>query len=434
MRVHWIAVIVSTAVLGGPAAAICQTTSQRPRGALIDPGSAAFGSWNGERMNRTAALERRIDPEDRPQLPVFRPKALELLEDAIVRKHPKLDKGSRRRARQHIVRLHAKKHGVNVLHGAMAEALFLEKNPEWGYVAKPNAPYHDVYRWLPGRRAPVGGQVKFHSRLNPSAYANKMKNNQLAQWFIIPDDHVQPMKDYLAQKARAAETAGNFGEAARLWRDFGRLRGVGATTGEIKAAVKSSVKIVVREKAATYTSLGAALALSIGREICDFGQGNATANVSLYRETRALSTLGVAVAANRALLSIKDGALKNTVRGNLIVGTAISVADVTWLLYEHGWSQAFYRPEFYEQVVGDVSGIGLGLAIAPFVVEYPVFGEIVIIGTGIAGYVGGISAAHMIIDIISPETIHRQERERIASVAGGLQESIAALRNWKPAN
>jgi predicted YcjX-like family ATPase len=56
------------------------------------------------------------------------------------------------------------------------------------------------------------------------------------------------------------------------------------------------------------------------------------------------------------------GSLRGTVRGNLIVGTAIAVTDITWLLYEHGWSQAFYRPEFYEQVFGGLSAVGLGFA------------------------------------------------------------------------
>jgi len=54
--------------------------------------------------------------------------------------------------------------------------------------------------------------------------------------------------------------------------------------------------------------------------------------------------------------------MRGGVGGNAIVGSVLAVAEVSWLLHQHGWRGAFYQADFYEEVVGSVSAIGLGLA------------------------------------------------------------------------
>ena len=52
------------------------------------------------------------------------------------------------------------------------------------------------------------------------------------------------------------------------------------------------------------------------------------------------------------LIKVADGALRGTIRGTVVVGVVLMVAETEWLLYEHGWRESFYRPEFYEQLGG----------------------------------------------------------------------------------
>lgn len=429
-------IVVAAATLASASTAHCRGPARHQYGAIVDPNMTACRSWNQERMARAFAVERRVKPESRPQLYGFRPKELELLQDALLRKQPRLK--SARRARQLIAR--PRVGDRNGIHGAMAEALFLDKNPEWGYVAKPNASQHDVYRGIAGRRTPVNGQVKFHRTFSASAYANGMRDDDLAHRFFVPDDHVQPLKAWLEARAQAATAAGNDALAKKLWREYDRVRPIGVTSKEVIAAVKKSHKVAAREVAAPYTSAGATGGMLIGSILWEWGRGEARPSTAVYRASRGLSILAVGEGADGVLLMVKDGALRGTIRGNLVLGTAVSLAEAGWLIYEHGGPQAFYQPQFYEEVVGGASAVVFGIAgsaaVTPFLVEVP-GGGFVIFGfgmvTGTVGYLGGRSVAHMLIDLVSPEMIQRQERDRVAAITANLDRSIAKLRSWKPA-
>ncbi|MCY2994997.1 MAG: hypothetical protein NTY19_45115 [Planctomycetota bacterium] len=433
-----ISTIVLAVTLMASGVALARTAVYQPLGTWVDPQVETYLRWNASRQ---AQVARSLAPESRPQLAGLRSKDVELLQDALLRKHPKLLRNSPATARSHILRLHLSRNPLNVLNGALAEAVFLENNPEWGYVKSPNASQHDVYRWIHGRPTPNNGQIKFFEKFDASRYARAMVKDSRAHSFLIPDDHVEPMKAYLRAKAEKMTLASNPVEAKRLWKDYSHLRPIGATTGELISRREKVYRELRSEKNATYVSLGASLALALGPTAWDWMNGSLPANQAMYRSTRVLSVLGVVAGTNVALMSVKQGALRGTVRGNVIVGTALTITEVTWLLHEHGWGQAFYQPSFYEQVVGGVSGISLGLAggvvgtalaseTGPWA---PVIGFGAGVVTGTVGYIGGCSATHTILQMISPAMLQQQERQQLASVQSNIERTIATAQKWPPA-
>jgi hypothetical protein len=418
--------------------AVGQTTTYRPLGSWTDPASEAYSRWEGD-LQEKVARAKPVRAEARPQFAGLRPKSAELLEDGLLRKQKGKLRNDPRLARRAISDLYRRpRYGRNVLNGTMAEAIFLDRNQEWGYVGRPNAPQHDVYRWVNGRRTPLNGQVKYHDSGDPSRYARDMVGDHRAHRFFIPDDHVEPTKAYLKAEALRLEATGDRLGAAQRWRDYGRVRPIGGTAAEIRAATGEAARSVTRERYATYTSLGATLVLAAGMPIYDWARGDLPANMAAYRTVRSLSLLGVSVGGDLALRHIGRGALRGTVRGNAIIGTALAITETAWLLHEHGWGRAFYQPEFYEQVGGSVSALALGLAGGTYATGLavetgpwaPVIGAGVGLVTGTVGYLGGKTIARAMIEILSPEMLRREERHRIGSVKASLDRQIARLQEY----
>jgi hypothetical protein len=319
----------------------------------------------------------------------------------------------------------------------MAEAVFLDRNPQWGYVGKPNATQHDVYRLVVrnGRLVPEGGQVKYHDSGRPAFYARDMVKDSRAPRFLIPDDHVEATRAYLRSEAMRLEAAGDKPGAASRWRDYGRVRPIGATSTEIRTATTEAARSLAHERFATYTSLGASLALTLGPALYDWARGDLPAGIA-YRAARSLSVVGVGVGTDQALRWLGNGALRGTVRGNLIIGTALASTETVWLLHEHGWRRAFYQPDFYEQAVGGVSALALGLAGGAYAtglaVETGPWAPLIGIGagviTGTVGYLGGTTVTRALIETLSPEMLRREERQRLAEVKSSLDRRIDKLQ------
>ena len=413
-----------------------QTITYRPLRSWIDPTAEAYARWNGELQSRIAGANP-VRAEARPQLAGLKPKSVELLEDGLLRKQKRGLRNDSRLARRAISNLYRRPiYGRNVLHGSMAEAIFVDRNQAWGYVGKPNAAQHDVYRWVNGRRTPFNGQVKYHDSGRSSLYARDMLSDWRADRFFIPDDHVEPTRAYLRSEALRLEAAGDKLGADRRWRDYGRVCPIGATSAEIRTATSEAARSVARERYATYTSLGATLAMSLGPTIYDWATGDLSANIAAYRVVRSLSLMGIGVGTDMALRQIARGALRGTLRGNAITGAAISIMETAWLLHEHGWGRAFYQPEFYEQAAGGMSALALGLAGSAYAtalaVETGPWAPVIVLGagvlTGTVGYFGGKAGARAMLEILSPEMLRREERYRIASVKSSLDRQIAALR------
>src|SRR2546425_5503439 len=116
---------------------------------------------------------------------------VELLTDALLRKRPMLENNAAK-ARAAILDIYQRqyRHPGRFAHlpfahlrGYMAEAVFVQQHPEWAYVKNPNASQYDVYRWVPGRRTPFTGQIKYHDSGDPARYARDMVKDHLANKF-----------------------------------------------------------------------------------------------------------------------------------------------------------------------------------------------------------------------------------------------------------
>jgi hypothetical protein len=265
-----------------------------------------------------------------------------------------------------------------------------------------------------------------------------MKKDWRATKFAVPDDHVEPLKARLEAEYSQCKAAGNLAGARQAARNLGRVRGIRANSQEILHARIEAVRDAAQEGYSTYVSFGASLALALGPTIWDWADGNLTGDKALHRTTRALSLVSVGLGTDAILLTIKNGALRGTLRGNLIVGTAVTITEVTWLLYEHGWSRAFYQPVFYEEVVGGVSSMGVGLTAGVMATAAasetgpwaPVIGTGVGVIAGTAAYIGGRSATRAILELVAPEMFRRQEGEQLAAAKAGIERRIAKLQEW----
>jgi hypothetical protein len=373
----------------------------------------------------------------RPSPIGFRDRSVDILQDALRRKHPRLLRNSPQLARELIVRRFANHRPQ--LYGIMAEAVFIDRHPDWGYVKSPNAPQHDVYRWVNRRRAPETGQIKFHGSGNPATYARDMLSDYRSDRFFIPDDHIASTRAYLKDSAERYSAAGDQVRANAAWRNYGRIRPIGTPSTDIAAQTRVAQLTVVQEKRAAYTSLGTALTLSLAPTAWDWANGDLAANVAVYRLSRALSLLGVSVGADLLLRDIFQGTLRGTIRGNAIIGTALTITDVTWLLYGHGWGRAFYQPDFYEQVIGGTSGLAIGLAAGSYAAlvtselgPFPaaVSGIVAATVAGTVGYLGGRSAAQMVCELLWPDLIHQQQRHQIKTIRTAIAEGIREAQDW----
>lgn len=415
-----------------------QTSIYQPLGTWSDPQLDAFKKWNSHREIQSQEALVTKQPESRPQLAGLRDKHLELLQDALKRKSPNRITTDTR-AQLHMLRMIETRNGKNVLNGAMAEAIFAQKNPDWHYVRKPNAPQHDFTQVRPG-----GGrnnaQIKFHENGDPSRYMQDMKSDWQATKFVVPDDHVQTLKKSWHREYEHCKASGDIEGAKQAARHFGRVEKIGANSIDILQARDNAIRSAAKERYSTYVSFGASLAMAIGPTAWDWTAGNMTGDKALYHGTRALSLLGVGVGTDSLLLTIRQGALRGTVRGNVIVGTAITITEVTWLLYEHGWSRAFYQPSFYESVVGGVSGVSIGLAggvIATAAAAEtgplaPVIGSVVGVATGTVAYIGGRSAARALVELFAPEMFQQQERQQLEATKARINLTITKSQEWPP--
>ena len=400
---------------------------------------SGLSQWESHRTQLVASSSTKLNP--RPVLPGLRPVGVELLEDALLRKHRTLLRNDRSMTRRLIERRFlAGTNGRNQLNGAMAEALFLQKNPEWGYVSKANASQHDVYRRIVGQRPPLNGQIKFHRSGNPATYARDMGKDHLAHRFFVPDDHVQPLRDYLLKKYGLAKQRGDVVAAKNAARNAGRVQPLGSTSKEIVGNTKEAFQSSSAESRAVYVSLAAGVALSLGQIGWDYAHGTISADQAAYRTTKAVTLIGTGIAADSALRLVQQGAMRGTLRGNLIVGAVVLVVDTSWNVYEHGGMAAVRHPEFYEQLGGSVSALGIGGVAAIYAgaatsglgpwVAVPV-GFFAGAATGTVAYVGGRSATSWLVQSVWPELYQQYEQQQIAAAKMAILQRLKDAQTLK---
>jgi hypothetical protein len=383
-----------------------------------------LGSWTDPAQHRFARL---MGPDARPQLAGLRPKPLELLTDAALRKVPSL-RNNRAEARKWILKQVRNGHGPKLL-GTMAEATVVQRNPEWRFVSKSNATQHDVYCRPPGRQTPQTGQVKFHASGKPALYARDMQTDYRAHRFFVPDDHVEGLKAYLRTQGR--------------WRDLGRVQPYGATSTDVRtdftAAVRSAKprqtgRFAAEETHMTYVSLGATLALAFGPTIHGWATGNLPANVAQYQLARGGGLIGVGLGAEMAIVRV---GLAGTARGNALVGTAIAIVQTTYLLSEYGWQRAFTQPVFYGEVVGGVSAVAVGTITFVYVTAWtsgtgpfaPFIGVLAGAVTGGMAHYAGNAVTRAVIELVAPEMLRQAEREWFTSARAALDHRIRTLES-----
>lgn len=418
-------------VMSGPA--LAEAVTYQPLGKWIEPHTAALAAWAERSPVHADGTSGGRAGDTRPALRGQRIRSVELLEDALLRKYPKLLENNPERARQLILRRYSRAEGP--LRGYMAEAMFIDRNPDWHYVSKPNATQHDVYRWLEGQRPPYTGQIKYHDSGEPRLYARDMVADYRSPRFFIPNDHVEPVRKYLLAQMEGADSA----ERSRLQRDYARLRPIGASSLEIRSATTEAAQRVARESYSSYVSIGPAFVLALGPVLMDLAAGDATANEVAYSATRSLSILGVGYGTDRVLAHLKGGALRGGMPGFVIVGTSLAIAETMWLLYDHGWQQAFYKPGFYVELVGSVSAIGLGLATGPVATSLaagtgplaPWIGLGAAVVAGSIGYVGGRGAVRVLQEIVGPDRMRAEEQRMFSDARVVLDSSAQALQNTR---
>lgn len=387
-------------------------------------------------------------PSARPVIAGLRPVSIELLQDALIKKHPKLLRNNPRMARQVIVdkylgkgSMRSRINGRNQLNGAMAEALFLKNNPDWKYVSKPNASQHDVYRNIAGKRPPLNGQIKFHNSGKPTFYARDMLKDHLAHRFFVPDDHVEDLRNLWLRRYESAKTRGDVLGAKLAARNAGRVQPMGVHSQEVVTGTKQSYQIAAVENRMVYASLAAGVALSLGQIGWNYAHGSLSADQAGYHTTKAITLIGAGVTADVTLALVSEGAIRGTLRGNLIVGAAVLLVETSWNIYEQGGVAAFRHPEFYEQLGGSISAIGIGGAAgfysglattaaasetgpaAPFIGG--AVGFIVGTGVGIIAYVGGRTSTRWLIINVWPEWYQQSIQQQINAARESIAQKIS---------
>lgn len=382
---------------------------------------------------------------DRPFLPGMRPPEVELMEDALRRKNSRTIGADRAKAHQSIIR-NALRGPVQRSHakGILAEALYLEKNPQWGYVAARNAPQNDIYTWIRGRKTPFTGQVKTHASADPGVYARDMRKDYRSNLFLVPEDHVAPLKGYWRQRLADSRNRGLTTEADVALRQLARVRSLGFTSKKLNTTFNRIARFCIRENHATYVSLGAGMALALGPDLWELWRTGSLSVPAKFRLARGGSLLVTERAAAFGMSKFATGAWRGGLRGNFIAGSILLAVDTGFSIYENGGAQAFQTTGFYTHVGGSIGGMTLGFAVgtpvglavtawaAPTGPWAPVIGGAagLVSGgvAGMAGYIGGDATTRRVLESINPDFLHVAENQQIREIQESLSSSIAALQ------
>lgn len=419
--------------------------------------ASAFSSWNS--MRQTLSTPPTISG-NRPVLLGISGRNLELLQDAVARKYPRVTQGSSLSVAQRVL-ADTTQSSYPKLRGYMAEAMFLDKNPEWGYVTKTNASQHDVYAKMPdGGPGLRTGQIKFHMSGDASIYARDMIKDYRSGSFLVPDDHVDQLRAYLKAQADKLRAAGDTAGAQARYRDMNRVKGIGTTASQIDKATQQAITEARVARVTPYVFLGVATTLVVAPTVWDWYRGEITGEQAAYRLIKGGSTVASAIAAEQVLKQWKGGLLRGTLRGNVMVACAVLIVDTSWQVYEYGgFAYALKSPEFIINLGGGISAtvcaiegmywgakggallaVVLGQsgpqALAPDeLVTVPVFAFFggVIGGTvgGTVGYFGGAEGTRWFMETFCPENLYEQERAYVQNVRDGIDESIVQLQTME---
>jgi hypothetical protein len=397
----------------------------------------------GEAQYRGKVIPARV--EHRPALPGIRPVEVELLEDALRRKMPNKVGDSRQKAHQKILSIDLRdpvKSGQ--LKGLMAEALFLEKNPNWGYVTKPTAPQVDVYLRREGMR-PLGAQIKVHASGNPATYARDMVKDRDANLFLVPDDHVAALRKHLQAQIESYDRTGNTAGAAEARRQYSRVRGLGFTYRYNDDGFARAHRSMTREHYAGYVSLGTAFGLARGimvfnladqeslsdtpRELARGASVIAAERLATHLMTRNALRIASTPAAQPGGLVINP--VKGTVKGNAIVGATILLVDSSFAIHDGGGIQALHNVNFYSDITASTISFAAAMSagsVAAEATSNPILGFAVgaLVGSGV--YIGVKKPAHQLITLLFEERVRLTDDAIYNAAKMNINRRISELK------
>jgi hypothetical protein len=423
--------------------AMGQATVYTPLSSWADASGNSLALWNRMRID---LLDGPVAGARRPVLPGVNGRNLELLQDSIARRYQHVTGGKRLTEARKLLADASSAERIPKWRGYMAEAIFLDKNENWAYVAKPNASQHDVYaKTASGGPGIQTGQVKFHMDGNAKTYVADMRSDYRSKYFFIPDDHVDSVRSQLRADADALRAGGRSDEAASRYRDMNRVRGIGATSKEIDRATRSAIKEARFVRVAPYMLLGVATVLTVGPTAWDWYQGKIPCDKAVHQLTKSGTIILAGVAADQALVRFKDGLYRGSLKGNVIVASVVLLLDTSWCVYEHGGvSTAAQDPEFWVEFWGSLSATALGLAggtygaiggaalfseTGPGAIVASIVGGVVVGGAcAIVGYFGGSEGTRWAISHFCPEVFHKQEAVFAQNVAKDIQDRILTLQ------
>jgi hypothetical protein len=381
-----------------------------------------FQAWSEARSSLQTGSS--TDTPRRPVLPGAHGRNLELMQDYYVRYYPKATQGGlRSEATRRIA--NASDFRIGKLRGFMAEAIYLEKHPEWKYPSKPNTEKVDVYRSQPdGRRGIHGAQIKFHIDGSPARYAREMLGYRKTQRFVVPDDHVEPLKSYLLSVGRESE----------IW----RVHGVGESSSTIDQRTRQARREAINVRSAPYMLLGTATALELGPVAYQLLTGELTNEEAQKSLVRAAPPLGMAIA-DQALKHrpFGNGNLRGATKGNAIVGTVYFLVDTGMLINEYGGvSNVLHDAQFWidrGSVVIGLAGTVLlcGKVGAAMTVGSGGFGAPIGMGTGLACTIivgSAVSVAgKQISELLEGDERRRLRMTRYEDARNGISKDLECL-------
>lgn len=378
----------------------------------------AFKVWNEARES----LQDRASVRDprRPSVRGIHGRNLELLQDYYVRYYPNATQGGlRSEATRRIA--NASDFRLGAYRGFMAEAVYLEKHPEWRYPSKPNTKQVDVYQPQPdGRPGIHGAQIKFHIDGNPSRYAREMLSDNKTQRFVVPDDHVDGLKARLRSLGRENEVR--------------RVYPLGATSGEIDQRTRQAIREAKIVRVSPYVLLGAVTALELGPVAYRSLSGQQTGLETVAELAESAPPVATAIVVDQALKQrwLGSGNLRGSVKGIAIVGAAYLLVDSGILVQAYGGGQQAVRsPHFW---------IDRGTAVASLAICMKVAAAGAATG-GIAGVGAGVVCS-VAVDYVFSEAGRRiaerlewndEQEKRIGSftdVQRELYKELKCLRSF----
>ena len=404
--------------------------------------ASTFEQWDSVRRAVTAPTAE----GNRPVLPGVTGRNLELLQDAVARKYIHVTRGSSLPVARKVL-ANTTQSSLPKLRGVMAEAIFLDRNPDWFYVAKPNAPQHDVWAKMPnGGRGIQTGQVKVHMSGNPAKYASDMLKDWRSGNFFVPADHVDQLRAYIKTEGDRLWAAGDSAGAVKRYKAMNRVKGIPATYTQIDRATRQAIAEARTVVVAPYIFIGVAAALLVAPTVWDLYQGDIDGAEAAYRLVKGGSVVLSAAVTDLALYRWKGWLSLGSPRGNAITVCVMLMVDTAWQVHElGGMSNALHNPEFVIHLGGSIPaavlgyhGMVVGAKIGGAIgTHFGPYGGLIGVGIGsfvggtagvYAGYAGGSQGTRWALETFRPELLYKQEEAYGQNLRKGIEDSITSLQ------